>query len=130
MAIETAILYIFVWLYFIIFIEGVTEIITASDVLNNFRYRIGQRWDFWGKLVLCGYCTSVWIATICAFLVPPYNFPYINSIIDNLFMPDWLKSIFYMINFVIVALTKPLVLHRLSNVFHKIMFSKTRQHVH
>lgn len=97
--------YIGVWFLTIICIEAITEIITQSDLLFNFRNKICNSIGSDSKLctlVTCGYCLSVWV-----------------SIPFALFLPGQLVE-FILIDFII----KTFSLHRLSNLFHAVLIRR------
>jgi len=46
-----------------IFTEGLTEVLSKSLVFSGLRSRLGDK-RFVGKVLSCGYCTSVWVAIL------------------------------------------------------------------
>ena len=84
------------WILLIIFVEAITEILVSSDIFLEIREFIYLNSNFLGKLVHCGYCTSVWVSAAVAWLAPSIgNYPFIEYII----------AVF--------------VIHRLSNIWHE-----------
>lgn len=91
-------------LFLIVVVEAITEIVVSSTIFQPLRNFILKRagkstiCNFLGKLIQCGYCTSVWISLIFAFFVPIHL---VNVYID----------------FIIFVF----VLHRLSNFWHEFL---------
>ena len=86
------------WAMVIIATEAITEIIISGDIFLNFRNWLAKKSTFLQKLLSCGYCFSVWIASATAWLAP-------GQIADN--------DIFNII-------IKIFIIHRLSNVVHEL----------
>ncbi len=116
----------FIWLFFIIATEAITEIIVDAKITESIRSIVKKRahplpvdgqapppvtfrrkiWIFIDDLINCGYCTSVWVAGFLGLFAPfVYKFDH-----DYWFS----NAISYIINWLIAAM----VLHRLSNFFH------------
>lgn len=91
-------------LFLVIAVEAITEIIVSSTIFQPLRNTIlkcaneFRICNFLGKLIQCGYCTSVWISLMVAWIVP---FNLINHYVD----------------FIIFTF----VLHRLSNFWHEFL---------
>lgn len=85
-------------LFLTIFVEAVTEIIVSSDIFLSFRNFVGQHSSFFGQLIHCGYCASVWVSASVAWIPSTIVVGY-----------PWLDYIVYVF-----------VLHRLSNLFHEL----------
>lgn len=86
------------WLFAIICVEAITEIIINADIflgLRTFLSKISP--SFLGKLFTCGYCMSVWVAGCIAWSLPGTitNYPIVDIII------------------------KAFVLHRSANLVHE-----------
>jgi hypothetical protein len=91
-----------IWVGAAIFVEAITEIIVSSDILFGFRnYIIKLNRNFFGKLVGCGYCMSMWASMPVAWLLP--------GSITSLWLFD--------------VVIKTFILHRCSNVIHE-LFSR------
>jgi hypothetical protein len=90
----------------IVLTEAITEIVTKSEIFQPFRKKIfdlGKNntfFEWFHKLLDCGYCFSVWSGVLVAILLLR------DLHLVNVFI-DWF----------IVGL----VLHRLANLFHNIM---------
>lgn len=87
--------------------EGITNLLTKSDFfsfLRNFfdkRSSINRLYEFFSDLLLCGYCTSVWIAFFVSLFLIVFN--------NNLLLFDnKIFSLFFTWIFI----------HRFSNVIH------------
>ena len=78
-------------------VEAITEIIVNGDIFQDLRGWISRNSPFFGMLVSCGYCLSVWTAMLFAGSIP-------FKIIDVAVF-DYVIKLF--------------VLHRLSNVAHE-----------
>jgi heme exporter protein D len=93
---------IIIWLAVTIAVEALIELVVDSTmpVLNWWRNQL-NKWNprFFGKLFSCGYCFSVWVAASVAWALP-------GSLVECW----WLDIII-----------KTFLLHRLSNVMHKII---------
>ena len=92
------------WLCCTIVIEAVTEILVDSKLffgLRNYLLQAPQKGlkGFLGKLLSCGYCTSVWITIPFAFLI--------GGTIVNIPGAD--------------QFCKWMILHRASNVLHELL---------
>ena len=86
------------WFAAILFTEALVEILVESDIffkLRNLIVKVNP--GFLGKLVICGYCMSIWCAVLAWFL------------------PGALTGIF-----VLDVLVRTLCLHRMSNVLHEL----------
>lgn len=80
------------------FVEAVTEILVSGDIFFKIRDWIGRKSAFLGELIYCGYCTSVWVAGIIA---------WVNVLV---------LSDIYIVNYFITVM----ILHRLSNIIHEL----------
>lgn len=78
-----------------IFVEALTEIIVASQIMARFRETAFKLNTKLGELVTCGYCTSVWIAASVAWIIDLGFHPVIN----------YFLALF--------------IIHRLSNIWHE-----------
>lgn len=81
------------WLLAIIATEALTEIWISSEIAEPLRDKLGQQKGRISILARCGYCVSVWAAMIMSIEI-----------------------------FIVRLLIQILVLHRLSNVFHEIVY--------
>jgi hypothetical protein len=91
---------ILIWLAFVIATEAITEIVVSSDMplilwFRNLAAKHNPR--FFGKLLGCGYCFSVWTALVLSWALPGHLVQ--HEILD--------------------IIIKTFVLHRLSNVLHE-----------
>lgn len=77
--------------------EAITEIVTVSNIFFNFRLWVTKLNQFFGSLITCGYCFSVWTSAGLAFFAP--------TIVSNTVF-NYLISIF--------------LIHRFSNILHDI----------
>lgn len=106
-----------IWWFFIIFVEAVTEIIVDSDFFFPIRNSLGKLPFFVGRffvaLLGCGYCVSVWVAALVAWMLP--GSPVSHASIE---LPIKLPIEFILI---VDAILKTFVLHRLSNLQHEFM---------
>ena len=93
--------YIIIFLATVVFVEGTTEIISKSELFSSFRDWVAFKNGFFGKLVRCGFCTSVWVAAL-----PAVVFTYTLH-------TEWYHVPVYFLFFVVVF-------HRLSNYLHNI----------
>jgi len=90
--------------FLVIAVEAITEIIVASTLFQPIRNFIAKKASssriagFFAKLTQCGYCASVWIAFLLAWIIQ----------ID-------------IINFFISWVVFTFVLHRLSNFWHEFL---------
>jgi len=97
---------LFKFLLAIILTEAITEIITKSEIFTPFRKRIfdlGQSnkfFEWFHKLLDCGYCFSVWSGVFVAILL----------LRDTHLVNVWVDPVLF-----------GLCLHRLSNLYHNIM---------
>jgi len=66
----TLVTILLIWIILIISVEAVTEIVTSSNIFLSLREWIYLKSDFLGKLIQCGYCTSVWISAMVAWAAP------------------------------------------------------------
>ena len=88
----------------VIITEALTEIVVKSELLFPFRSYVFNRgksnsfFTWIHSLVDCGYCFSVWMGWLTAFLLFGNNFVLIHTYVDWFFIG--------------------LVIHRLSNIFH------------
>jgi hypothetical protein len=79
----------FAWTVGVIAVEDITEIILHGYPLESLR-RLAKKTTFFGLLIECGFCTSLWVAIpVCAVILSGW----------------W-------------VILMPLVLHRLSGAFH------------
>ena len=90
-----------IFLLLVVFVEALTEILVTSFILEKPRMFISRRNGFLGTLVHCGYCTSVWVSTMVAWIIPFYI---------------WSMTGQFWLDYIITAL----ILHRLSNLFHEL----------
>ena len=74
--------------------EAITEIIVSGDIFSTFREYVWKINSFFGKLINCGYCLSVWVSALLT--IPIYNG----------------LELIYLIPLVFA-------IHRLSNVWHE-----------
>lgn len=93
-----------IMLFLAIFIEALTEILVASEIMRVPREFIAKLSGFLGVLVHCGYCTSVWISASVAWIIPMFV---------------WAFTPHFWLNYFLTAF----VLHRVSNLLHE-AFSK------
>ena len=92
--------YVVFWAAVVIFVEAVTEIIVSGEVFFGLRDAISSKSEFLGKLVNCGYCTSIWVSATVAWAVPlPVTGHWFVDIPIKIF-----------------------VIHRLSNAFHELIY--------
>lgn len=94
------------WILAIIVVEAVVEIVVESELFFKFRNFIYKNSEFFGKLISCGYCFSVWVSMPFAFVLPGELF---QIQFDNIY------------GYLIDSLCKIFILHRLSNLFHSII---------
>lgn len=87
------------WVTAVIAVEAVTEVLVDSSIFFNFRVWVSKWSKFFGELLSCGYCTSVWVAGVFALIIP-------LNVVDS-----------RCVNLILCWL----VLHRLSNVLHGIV---------
>lgn len=81
-----------------LFVEAVTEILVTSIFFEKPREFVYTRNGFFGELVNCGYCTSVWVSAVVAWLaVLPIS--------------SW-----FVVNYIITVF----IIHRLSNLLHEL----------
>lgn len=95
------------WLGAIIATEAVVELIVASSILFRARDWIAQRSAFFGELIHCGYCTSVWVAALLFSYYLPVG-DHLNALCASNILA-WL----------IVLIAKAAIVHRLSNMVHE-----------
>jgi hypothetical protein len=90
------------WVITIIVIEAIVEVVHDSDLffpLLDFLHRRSNRvLNFFGRLLSCGYCFSVWVSFAASWTLGP-----ITGVL-------WLDIIL-----------KTFLLHRLSNIFHELI---------
>lgn len=87
------------WIFAIIATEAITEIIVESEIMMSVRiFCNNKNPKFLGKLVACGYCTSVWVAAFIAWVLP--------GMIFDIIILDYFIRLF--------------CLHRASNLFHRL----------
>jgi hypothetical protein len=89
----------------VVFVEAVTEILTKSELFKPVRKFFFDRRDsrLFGKiheLIDCGYCTSVWIGFLTAFVMF-HDLDFISKYVDWFFIG--------------------IILHRLSNLLHSVI---------
>lgn len=112
------------WILLVVFVEGLTELIVESKIMNRFRMAIKQRgslnpedpnafnleipkfssWSFWAMVISCGYCTSVWVSMPVAFVSP--------DVISN--GEGFGKVLLVPVNIILAII----ILHRASNLLH------------
>jgi len=107
------------WAAAIVFIEATVEIEVASEIFRGFRSRVVRvpliGWYLNG-LFSCGYCLSVWVSAIAALFVPGSLLSVCDSAVAcKIFGGVWP---------ILVAdyLFKVFVLHRLSNIWHEMVW--------
>lgn len=105
-----------IWLGAIIATEAVVELIVASEILFNIRDRVAQHSVFFGKLVNCGYCVSVWVAA----LMFSYHLP-----IGNYLGSLCLNSLYAHI---MIVIGKAAIIHRMSTVLHESFSRRFHKH--
>lgn len=93
-----------IWIFVIIYVEAVTEVIVSGSIFVRFRNAISKKSEFLGDLISCGYCLSVWVSATIAWGLPGRIF---QSMSQH-------QAFFYVDIFV-----KIFVLHRLSNILHE-----------
>ena len=82
-----------------IFVEGTTELLCKSKFFSWFREWLKLNSSFLGELISCGYCTSVWVANLPAFLVA------------GLFPLSWFHT-------PVIFLISLVFFHRIANYLH------------
>jgi hypothetical protein len=99
------------WVVVIIVTEALVEIVVDSKIMMPLRnWIVKKEPDFFGELIKCGYCFSVWMAIPGAFILP-------GDIFGNWYFDLFIKWI---------------LLHRTSNIFHGIIskiFNRQPYHV-
>lgn len=85
------------YMLLIVLVEAITEILVDSQIFSKPRELIYTNSSFFGELVTCGYCTSVWVSAAVAWMAVLSLSPY------------------FMVNYIVTVM----VLHRLSNVWHE-----------
>jgi hypothetical protein len=83
----------------VVFAEGATELICKSLFFAPLRKNIFEASAFLKSLLSCGYCTSVWVATLPAAV-----------------LSFWYVGVSFLTAPVFLGLT--VIIHRLSNRFH------------
>jgi len=86
-------------LLFAICVESITEILVSSAIFFDFRLFVSKNSKFLGKLISCGYCSSVWVSLIVSSCTP-------QLLVNDVYIDYILKVFIY---------------HRLSNLFHEFM---------
>lgn len=86
-----------IWLLVVIATEAITEIIVNSEIFSGLRKFLSKS-NFFGTLVNCGYCMSVWVALGTIWVLP---------------------KLFEIVLFDIII--KVFVIHRLSNLWHELI---------
>jgi hypothetical protein len=82
----------------VICVEAITEIIVSSELMFSIRDILSRMSpNFMGRLLNCGYCTSVWVSACFALFAPK---------LFNIYILDYVISMF--------------VIHRLSNMLHEL----------
>lgn len=95
------------WFALAILTEAIVEIIVGSELLFTFRNFFAKiNPGFLGKLFTCGYCMSVWVASIIIVFVNPYCI-----------VSEYLRD--YQFSYIIDIIIKILILHRISNIWHE-----------
>lgn len=87
---------IIAWIIVILVVEAVTELVVQADIFIEVRGWISRHSNFFGRLVSCGYCASVWVSAGLAWILPP---------IINMWFID--------------ILLKTFAVHRISNILHE-----------
>jgi hypothetical protein len=82
----------------LILTEAVTELIVEAEIFESIRLRIMALGKFLERLLTCGYCMSVWVGVV---------FAYLFRLHSDLLIVWWLEPFFW-----------GLVLHRLSGLLH------------
>jgi hypothetical protein len=116
---------ILIWIFAIVFVEATVEIEVESELFIAIRSRISQfsvfgrlKWLGWyfNGLLSCGYCLSVWISAVIALFIP-------TTILDANTVGSVIGRIDATWPFVVVDyIIKIFVLHRLSNVWHELVY--------
>jgi hypothetical protein len=100
---------IIIWVILPFFDEAITEIVVESQIMFRVRNFFSKLWPgFFGELLKCGYCFSVWPAIILAFFIPTVIFE--NSFLDYL--------------------VKWMFIHRMSNVYHSFISKLSKPQIH
>ena len=87
------------WILCVVAVEAVTEIVVTSEIFLRLRNFIAKISDFFGGLVGCGYCLSVWISASIAWALP--------GVVTDIWCIDFIIKVF--------------VLHRASNALHELL---------
>lgn len=95
-----------IWACAVIATEAVVNLIVASEIMFNVRDWVAQHSIFFGKLINCEYCASVWVAAPFAYYLP------VGHYLDTLCAGNLLL-------WCIVLVAKVAVVHRVSNVVHE-----------
>lgn len=82
---------------FSIVVEAITEILTAGKIFFGLRNWLQKKSNFFGSMISCGYCLSVWVSMLVA-VVYPFE-------ITNIMIIDYILWVF--------------ILHRFSNIIHE-----------
>ena len=103
------------WIAVIVSIEAVAEIVAHGKVFDPLRERLEKLPGYVGwwssGLVSCAYCMSVWLSAIGALVVPGPILPAFGSSPDIHALANYAATLF--------------VLHRASNVWHKVVWRWT-----
>jgi len=89
----------FVWVLAVVAVEAMTEIVVSSSLFFRFRNWVGRHSAFFGELLTCGYCFSVWSSAAIAWALP-----------GDVFTGEY--------GFIANIAVRTLVLHRVSNFLH------------
>lgn len=96
------------WAACILAVEAIAEIVSSSEVFRPTRERLsrlpGKVGWYFGGLVSCGYCFSVWLSMAAAVAVP-------GHLLEG---DEW----WWVVSDLVV---KTFVIHRLSNVLHTLI---------
>jgi hypothetical protein len=90
----------------VVFVEGLTELVTKSVIFEPLREKLAAKNSFLNKLLQCGYCTSVWVAI----------FPAVFTAV--------LLACSFSLWFVLSAFPLVVVYHRMSNYLHNVNDSR------
>lgn len=107
---EEIIVFILIWLFFVVLIEALVELLLTAEPLEPPRAWISRKSKFVAGLLSCGYCFSVWVAMPAAWILPSPMSLAIGYGFDYKWLIFCEEYIWWLVN--------GIILHRLSNVFH------------
>jgi len=107
---EEIIIFVLLWVFFVVFVESFNQIILHAGPLEPIRSFFSRRSSFIADLLSCGYCSSVWVAFLIAWILPSPICLILHSGISNVFLEFTNNYLWWFLN--------GIILHRLSNVFH------------